>query len=101
RRSSDLTPGLRKKGNQMERRTTMHLVSTADRRLLVNSLTLIALGLSILFLNSWDNLFVRTTVGLFWGTFFLIINGPDLVSVFRRFKTRNELQRRSRIRTSS
>jgi len=73
----------------------------ADRRLLVNSLTLIALGLSILFLNSWDNLFVRTTVGLFWGTFFLIINGPDLVSVFRRFKTRNELQRRSRIRSST
>jgi len=73
----------------------------ADRRLLVNSLTLIALGLSILFLNSWDNLFVRTTVGLFWGTFFLIINGPDLVSVFRRFKTRNELQRHSRIRSST
>ena len=79
----------------------MHLVSTADRRLLVNSLTLIALGLSILFLNSWDNLFVRTSVGLFWGTFFLILNGPDLVSVFRSFKSKNELQRRSRIRTSS
>jgi len=73
----------------------------ADRRILINALTLIALGLSILFLNSWDNLFVRTTVGLFWGTFFLILNGPDLVSVFRRFKSKNESQRRSRIRTST
>ncbi len=74
--------------------------STADRRILVNALTLIALGLSVLFLNSWDNLFVRTTVGLFWGTFFLILNGPDLVSVFRKFRTRNELQRRSSFRSS-
>ena len=72
-----------------------------ERRLLINSLTLIALGLSILFLNSWDNLFVRTAVGLFWGTFFLILNGPDLVSVFRRFRTRNELQRRSNFRSST
>ena len=72
----------------------------ADRRILINALTLIALGLSILFLNSWDNLFVRTSVGLFWGTFFLILNGPDLVSVFRKFRTRNELQRRSSFRSS-
>ncbi|PYS59650.1 MAG: hypothetical protein DMF76_15865 [Acidobacteria bacterium] len=73
----------------------------ADRRILINALTLIALGLSILFLNSWDNLFVRTTVGLFWGTFFLILNGPDLVSVFRRFRSKNELQRRSSFRSST
>jgi len=73
----------------------------ADRRILINALTLIALGLSILFLNSWDNLFVRTSVGLFWGTFFLILNGPDLVSVFRRFKSKNELQRRSSFRSST
>ncbi len=73
----------------------------ADRRILINALTLIALGFSVLFLNSWDNLFVRTTVGLFWGTFFLILNGPDLVSVFRRFRTRNELQRRSSFRSST
>jgi len=73
----------------------------ADRRILINALTLIALGLSILFLNSWDNLFVRTCVGLFWGTFFLILNGPDLVSVFRRFKSKNELQRRSSFRSST
>ena len=71
----------------------------ADRRILINALTLIALGLSVLFLNSWDNLFVRTTVGLFWGTFFLILIGPDLVSVFRKFRTRNELQRRSSFRS--
>jgi len=73
----------------------------ADRRILINALTLIALGLSVLFLNSWDNLFVRTSVGLFWGTFFLILNGPDLVSVFRRFKSKNELQRRSSFRSST
>ena len=73
----------------------------ADRRILINALTLIALGLSILFLNSWDNLFVRTTVGLFWGTFFLILNGPELVSVFRRFKSKNELQRRSSFGSST
>ena len=73
----------------------------ADRRILINALTLIALGLSILFLNSWDNLFVRTTVGLFWGTFFLILNGPELVSVFRRFRSKNELQRRSSFRSST
>ena len=73
----------------------------ADRRILINALTLIALGLSILFLNSWDNLFVRTTVGLFWGTFFLILNGPDLVSVCRRFRSKNELQRRSSFRSST
>jgi len=73
----------------------------ADRRILINALTLIALGLSVLFLNSWDSLFVRTSVGLFWGTFFLILNGPDLVSLFRRFRTRNELQRRSSFRSST
>ena len=73
----------------------------ADRRILINALTLIALGLSVLFLNSWDNLFVRTSVGLFWGTFFLILNGPDLVSVFRRFRSKNELQRRSSFRSST
>jgi hypothetical protein len=58
------------------------LNSSADRRLLTNGLTLIALGLSILFLNSWDNVIVRTSVGFFWGSFFLILNGP---AVFRRF----------------
>jgi hypothetical protein len=57
------------------------LNSSADRRLLTNGLTLIALGLSILFLNSWDNVIVRTSVGFFWGCFFLILNGP---AVFRR-----------------
>ncbi len=48
----------------------------ADRRILINALTLIALGLSVLFLNSWDSLFVRISVGLFWGTYFLILMGP-------------------------
>jgi len=75
-------------------------VKTADRRLLTNAVTLIALGLSVLFLNSWDSLFVRTTVGLFWGTYFLILSAPDLVSVFRRFRRKNELHRRSSFRSS-
>jgi hypothetical protein len=54
----------------------MNFVSTqpaskGSRSVLINAITLIALGLSILFLNSWDNLFVRASVGLFWGSFFL------------------------------
>lgn len=64
--------------------------SSADRRILTNSLTLIALGLSILFLNSWDNLFVRASVGLFWGSFFLIVNGPAAFSAIRNFTKKND-----------
>ena len=66
-----------------------------ERRLLINSLTLIALGLSILFLNSWDNLFVRTSIGLFWGTFFLILNGPDAIKTFRNLAKKNDTRRDS------
>ena len=75
--------------------------AAADRRMLTNGLTLIALGLSILFLNSWDSLFVRASVGLFWGTFFLIINGPDAVRVFQRLRQKNDRQRRSGYRSST
>ena len=67
----------------------------ADRALLVKSITLIALGLSILFLNSWDNLFVRASIGLFWGTFFLVLNGPDAVKTFRRLARKNDNRRAS------
>jgi hypothetical protein len=67
----------------------------SDERLLTDGLTLIALGLSVLFLNSWDNVFVRTSVGLFWGTFFLVLNWSDLVSVLRSFRQSNGFQRRS------
>lgn len=56
--------------------------SKGNRSVLINAITLIALGLSILFLNSWDNVFVRASIGLFWGSFFLILNGP---AAFRRF----------------
>ena len=66
-----------------------------DRALLTNGLTLIALGLSILFLNSWDNLVVRTTVGLFWGTFLLILNGPAAVQALRALKKKNDTGRRT------
>ncbi len=67
----------------------------ADRTLLVNSITLISLGLSILFLNSWDNLFVRASVGLFWGTFFLILNGPAAFKTFRSLAKSNDRRRTS------
>jgi hypothetical protein len=69
--------------------------ATADQRVLINALTLISLGLSVLFLNSWDNVFVRTSVGLFWGSYFLILNGPDAVRLFRRFGSQHESRRRS------
>jgi hypothetical protein len=70
--------------------------SPAERGLLTNGLILIALGLSILFLNSWDTLVVRTTVGLFWGTFFLILNGPTAIKALRRLKATNDTNRSSR-----
>ena len=69
--------------------------SSPDRKLLTNGLTLVALGLSILFLNSWDNLVVKTSVGLFWGTFFIILNGPDALRTFRRLRNNNDTQRRA------
>ena len=74
--------------------------SAADRRMLVNGLTLIALGLSILFLNSWDSLFVRASIGLFWATFLLILNGPEAVRVFERLRKKHDRQRRSGYRSS-
>jgi len=72
----------------------------SDRRILVDGLTLIALGLSILFLNSWDSLFVRTAIGLFWGTFFLISNWSDLVQALQLLKQSNGLRRRRTERSS-
>ena len=79
--------------NQTNR--ALHPGSPADRRILINGLTLVALGLSILFLNSWDNLFVRTAIGLFWGAFVLISNWSDLVSALQSLKHSNGLRRRS------
>jgi hypothetical protein len=75
--------------------------STADRRILIDSLTLIALGLSILFLNSWDTLFVRTSIGLFWGTFFLISNWSGLVRTLQSLRQKNDAERRSSYRSST
>ena len=80
---------------------SIHPGSAADRRMLVNGLTLVALGLSVLFLNSWDNLFVRTAIGLFWGTFFLILNWSDLVQFIRGLRQKNDIQRRSSYRSST
>ena len=71
------------------------LRSSAESKILVNAVTLIALGLSILFLNSWDTLFVRASVGLFWGTFFLILKGPETVKAFRSLSRNNDNRRAS------
>ena len=73
----------------------------ADRRILIDSLTLIALGFSILFLNSWDTLFVRTAIGLFWGTFFLVSNWSGLVQTLQGLRQKNGIQRRSSYRSST
>lgn len=68
--------------------------SSGDRKLLFNAITLIALGLSILFLNSWDNLVVKASVGLFWITFLLVLNSPDVLRVVRRFRKTYDTERR-------
>ena len=60
--------------------------SVPDRKLLINGLTLIALGISIFALDTWGNLFVRLFVGLFWTSFLLFLNGPGLVRVLRTLK---------------
>ncbi len=67
--------------------------TSADHKIIINAVTLIALGVSILFLNSWDNLFVRASVGLFWGTFFLILKGPAVVRTFRSLAKQNDNRR--------
>jgi uncharacterized protein (DUF58 family) len=61
--------------------------SVPDRRVLINGLTLIALGISIFALDTWGNLFVRLFVGLFWTSFLLFLNGPGLVRALRTLKT--------------
>ena len=81
--------------SSMQTTTKTHRGSTTDRRLLISGLTLIALGLSVLFLNSRNTLFVRTTVGLFWGTFFLILNWSSLVQALRSLKQLNVRNGRS------
>src|SRR5207248_3750401 len=65
-----------------------------DRVMLINGITLMALGLSLFILDSWSNLFVRSIVGLFWGTFFLILNGPSFIRSLRSLRQANDKQRR-------
>jgi len=72
----------------------------ADRTVLINSIILIALGMSILFLNSWDTVFVKASVGLFWGAFFVILDGPDAFRTFRSLK-KKDVNRRASYRFSS
>jgi hypothetical protein len=76
-------------------RTQSAKLPAAERKLLINAITLIGLGLSILFLNSWDNLFVRASVGLFWGAFFFMLKGPEAVRAFRSLAKHNDNRRAS------
>ena len=76
---------------------SMPQTSVPDRKVLINGLTLIALGISIFALDTWGNLFVRLFVGLFWAWFLLFLNGPGLVRALRTLKTNG---RRSRIKSS-
>ena len=69
--------------------------SAADRRTVINAITLIALGVSIFLLNSWDNLVVKASVGIFWGTFFLILKGPHAFRAFRNLAKHNDNGRAS------
>lgn len=75
-------------------RSAPRRITTHDR-VAIHGLTLIALGLSVLFLNSWDNLYVRASVGIFWGAFLLIVNWGEVVQTFRLLKRLNDRQRRS------
>jgi uncharacterized protein (DUF58 family) len=81
----------------MQTRSTQRVPSIPDRKVLINGLTLIALGISILVLDTWGNLFVRLFVGLFWTSFLLFLNGPGLVRALRTLKTNG---RRRRIKPS-
>lgn len=67
--------------------------SNSDRKILINAVTLIALGVSIFVLDTWGNLFVRVFVGLFWGSFMLVLNGPGLVRATRALKRANARRR--------
>ena len=58
----------------------------AERESLVRSITLISLGLSVFFVNLWDNPLVRECVELFWVAFFLVINGSVFVRLLRSYK---------------
>ena len=69
--------------------------ASADHRTIINAITLIALGVSIFLLNSWDNLFVKASVGTFWLSFFLILKGPDAFKAFRNLAKNNDNGRAS------
>ena len=66
----------------------------ANRTALINGITLIALGVSVLVLDSWGNLFIRGVVGLFWGAFLIVANGPRLVRMMRTPKRSDDRHRR-------
>jgi hypothetical protein len=45
-------------------------------------------------MNSWDSSFVRMMVGLFWGTFILIVNWSELVHTIQSLKRAHAIHRR-------
>ena len=75
--------------------TSLKPISSVDRSILINAVTLIALGVSIFVLDSWGNLFVRVFVGLFWGAFMLVLNGPGFVHSMRALKRFDARYRRT------
>ena len=69
-------------------------ISSADRSVLIKAVTLIALGVSIFVLDGSGNLFVRVFVGLFWGAFMMVLNGPGFVRSMRALKRFDARHRR-------
>jgi hypothetical protein len=74
----------------MQHSSTFQTEPFAERATMLNGITLIALGLSIFFLNLWDNAFVRTGVCFFWGGYFLISHGPALIRTIRSLEKSHE-----------
>jgi hypothetical protein len=77
----------------MQIHSTERAEAVPDRRVLINGLTLIALGISIFVLDTWGNLFVRVFVGLFWTSFLLFLNGPGVLRALRTLKTNGRHRR--------
>ena len=65
-------------------RTLQRNSRIGDSDALIQIALLIGLGLSILILNRWDTLAIRTALGVSWGISMLLLNGPELVRVIKQ-----------------
>ncbi|MGA9994915.1 MAG: hypothetical protein WBP93_05845 [Pyrinomonadaceae bacterium] len=65
-------------------RTLQHNSRINDADALIQIALLIGLGLSILILNRWDHVAVRTALGISWGVSMLLLNAPELVRVIKQ-----------------